>query len=105
MAGRGRRPRAPRDQIVAHVQTDKAEVELPVPVRGTVAALGADVGDLVPVGATLLELAPDAGTALGGTPVRNRRQRNRGPTAWVGRRQSRAPRPTWPVRAGGAAGP
>ena len=59
-----------RDQIVAHVQTDKAEVELPVPAAGTIVALGANVGDLVPVGAPLLELEPDAGTALGGTPVR-----------------------------------
>jgi len=59
-----------RDQIVAHVQTDKAEVELPVPASGTVVRLGAEVGDLVPVGAPLLELVPDAGTALGGTPVR-----------------------------------
>jgi pyruvate dehydrogenase E2 component (dihydrolipoamide acetyltransferase) len=59
-----------RDQIVVHVQTDKAEVELPVPAAGTVVRLGAAVGDLVPVGATLLELIPDAGTALGGTPVR-----------------------------------
>jgi pyruvate/2-oxoglutarate dehydrogenase complex dihydrolipoamide acyltransferase (E2) component len=59
-----------RDQIVAHVQTDKAEVELPVPASGTVVRLGAEVGDLVPVGAPLLELIPDEGTALGGTPVR-----------------------------------
>jgi pyruvate dehydrogenase E2 component (dihydrolipoamide acetyltransferase) len=59
-----------RDQIVVHVQTDKAEVELPVPAAGTIVRLGADVGDLVPVGGTLLELTPDAGTALGGTPVR-----------------------------------
>jgi pyruvate/2-oxoglutarate dehydrogenase complex dihydrolipoamide acyltransferase (E2) component len=61
-----------RDQIVAHVQTDKAEVELPVPASGTVVALGAEVGDLVPVGAPLLELVPDAGSAIGGTPVRGR---------------------------------
>ena len=59
-----------RDQIVAHVQTDKAEVELPVPAAGTIVALGAAVGDLVPVGAPLLELEADAGTALGGTSVR-----------------------------------
>jgi pyruvate dehydrogenase E2 component (dihydrolipoamide acetyltransferase) len=62
-----------RDQIVAHVQTDKAEVELPVPASGTVVRLGAEVGDLVPVGAPLLELIPDEGTALGATPVRGGR--------------------------------
>ena len=59
-----------RDQIVAHVQTDKAEVELPVPASGTIVALGAQVGDLVPVGAPLLDLIPDPGTAVAGTPVR-----------------------------------
>ena len=48
-----------RDQIVAIVQTDKAEVELPVPYAGIVTALGAEVGDILPVGATLLELEPD----------------------------------------------
>jgi pyruvate dehydrogenase E2 component (dihydrolipoyllysine-residue acetyltransferase) len=59
-----------RDQIVVHVQTDKAEVELPVPASGTVTALGAAVGDIVPVGAPLLELVPDEGSGLVGTPVR-----------------------------------
>jgi pyruvate/2-oxoglutarate dehydrogenase complex dihydrolipoamide acyltransferase (E2) component len=59
-----------RDQIVVLVQTDKAEVELPVPAAGTVTALGASVGDIVPVGAPLLDLVPDAGTSLPGTPVR-----------------------------------
>ena len=48
-----------RDQIVAIVQTDKAEVELPVPFAGTITGLGGDVGDMLPVGATLLELTPD----------------------------------------------
>ena len=59
-----------RDQIVVHVQTDKAEVELPVPASGTVVRLGAEVGDLRPGRRPLLELIPDDGTALGGTPVR-----------------------------------
>src|SRR4051794_41167293 len=59
-----------RDQIVVHVQTDKAEVELPVPASGTVVRLGAEGGDLVPVGAPPFGLIPDEGTALGGTAVR-----------------------------------
>ena len=59
-----------RDQIVVYVQTDKAEVELPVPASGTITALGAEVGDLVPVGGTLLEFVPDAGATLPGTQVR-----------------------------------
>jgi pyruvate dehydrogenase E2 component (dihydrolipoamide acetyltransferase) len=49
--------RVARDQVVAIVQTDKAEVELPVPWAGVVTALGGDVGDVLPVGAVLLELA------------------------------------------------
>jgi len=48
-----------RDQVVVHVQTDKAEVELPVPEAGTITRLGGDVGDVLVVGATLLELVPD----------------------------------------------
>ena len=51
--------RVARDQVVAIVQTDKAEVELPVPWAGVVTALGGDVGDVLPVGAVLLELATD----------------------------------------------
>jgi pyruvate/2-oxoglutarate dehydrogenase complex dihydrolipoamide acyltransferase (E2) component len=52
------------------LQTDKSEVVLDVPAPGTIVRLGDVGGDLVPVGAPLLELIPDAGTALGGTPVR-----------------------------------
>src|SRR5215470_26675 len=48
-----------RDQVVVVVQTDKAEVELPAPSAGTIAALGADVGDVVAVGEPLLELVTD----------------------------------------------
>lgn len=61
-----------RDQIVAIVQTDKAEVELPVPFAGTITGLGGDTGDMLPVGATLLELTPDDATVRAPTskPVR-----------------------------------
>jgi pyruvate dehydrogenase E2 component (dihydrolipoamide acetyltransferase) len=69
--------RVTRDQVVAVVQTDKAEVELPVPWAGIVTALGGDVGDVLPVGAVLLELATGntADTAPGANraePVRAR---------------------------------
>jgi pyruvate/2-oxoglutarate dehydrogenase complex dihydrolipoamide acyltransferase (E2) component len=80
-----------RDQIVVHVQTDKAEVELPVPASGTVTALGAAVGDIVPVGAPLLELVPDDGRVLAGTPVRAAGPATR-PTA-----PTAPPRPTTPT--------
>jgi pyruvate/2-oxoglutarate dehydrogenase complex dihydrolipoamide acyltransferase (E2) component len=66
-----------RDQIVVHVQTDKAEVELPVPGAGTITRLGGDVGDTLEVGATLLELVPDAGSASGIRPGADAREPRR----------------------------
>jgi pyruvate/2-oxoglutarate dehydrogenase complex dihydrolipoamide acyltransferase (E2) component len=57
-----------RDQIVVLVQTDKAEVELPVPFAGTVTDLGGSIGDMLPLGAMLLELTPDDSSASAPTP-------------------------------------
>ena len=42
------------DDAIVEVMTDKATVELPSPVAGTVARLGADVGDIIPVGSELI---------------------------------------------------
>src|SRR5262245_34720534 len=53
-----------RDQVVVVVQTDKAEVELPAPSAGTIAALGADVGDVVAVGEPLLDLVIDGAVGV-----------------------------------------
>ncbi len=49
------------DQLLAAVMTDKATVEIPSPVAGTVVALGAEVGGVLAVGAELvrLEVASD----------------------------------------------
>jgi 2-oxoisovalerate dehydrogenase E2 component (dihydrolipoyl transacylase) len=44
------------DQLLAAVMTDKATVEIPSPVAGTVMALGAEVGGVVAVGAELVRL-------------------------------------------------
>ncbi len=44
------------DQILADVMTDKATVEIPSPVAGTVAALGGEPGALMAVGAELIRL-------------------------------------------------
>jgi len=44
------------DQILADVMTDKATVEIPSPVHGTVMALGGTVGQTLPVGAELIRL-------------------------------------------------
>ena len=47
------------DQIIVDVQTDKAVVEIPAPVGGTVRTLGGEVGDVVPVGALLAVIETD----------------------------------------------
>ncbi|MDP1750037.1 MAG: biotin/lipoyl-containing protein, partial [Reyranella sp.] len=44
------------DQILAAVMTDKATVEIPSPVAGTVLALGVEVGGVLAVGAELVRL-------------------------------------------------
>lgn len=44
------------DQLLADVMTDKATVEIPSPVSGTVLELVGDVGQLVPVGGDLVRL-------------------------------------------------
>ncbi|HWI12500.1 MAG TPA: dihydrolipoamide acetyltransferase family protein, partial [Burkholderiaceae bacterium] len=44
------------DQILADVMTDKATVEIPSPVVGTVLALGGEVGQVLAVGAELIRL-------------------------------------------------
>jgi 2-oxoisovalerate dehydrogenase E2 component (dihydrolipoyl transacylase) len=44
------------DQVLADVMTDKATVEIPSPVHGTVMALGGKVGDSLAVGAELIRL-------------------------------------------------
>ena len=52
------------DQALADVMTDKASVEIPSPVAGTVLALGGEVGQTLAVGSDLIriELADGAGT-------------------------------------------
>ena len=48
------------DQPVAEVETDKAIVEIPAPVDGTVAELRADEGEVVPVGEVIIVFDTDA---------------------------------------------
>ena len=45
------------DMVLAAVMTDKATVEIPSPVDGTVLWLGAEIGDIIAVKAPLLRLA------------------------------------------------
>lgn len=61
-----------RDQPLVEVLTDKATVELPSPVAGTVARLLAEPGQVVPVGHVLVELLPTGAPtprAAGAQPV------------------------------------
>ncbi|MBS0524256.1 MAG: 2-oxo acid dehydrogenase subunit E2 [Proteobacteria bacterium] len=44
------------DQVLAAVMTDKATVEIPSPVAGTIVALGGEVGSVLAVGAELVRL-------------------------------------------------
>ena len=44
------------DQVVASVMTDKATVDIPTPVAGSVLALGGAVGDVLAVGAVLIRI-------------------------------------------------
>jgi len=47
------------DQLLAVVETDKATVDLPSPVAGTVRELHAGIGDVVPVGDVLVTIDAD----------------------------------------------
>jgi 2-oxoisovalerate dehydrogenase E2 component (dihydrolipoyl transacylase) len=47
------------DQPLADVMTDKATVELPSPVGGTIARLGAEAGDVVAIGSDLVWIETD----------------------------------------------
>ncbi|MEW9804767.1 dihydrolipoamide acetyltransferase family protein [Mesorhizobium sp. ZMM04-5] len=51
------------DAVLAAVMTDKATVEIPSPVDGEVAWLGAEVGETLAVGAPLIRLKVDGGGA------------------------------------------
>jgi 2-oxoisovalerate dehydrogenase E2 component (dihydrolipoyl transacylase) len=48
------------DQILADVMTDKATIEVPSSVAGTVIALGGDVGQVLAVGAELIRIEGEA---------------------------------------------
>src|SRR3712207_4637467 len=55
------------DMVLAAVMTDKATVEIPSPVDGEVAWLGAQIGDVVAIGSPLIRLKVEGeGTAPSG---------------------------------------
>ncbi len=51
------------DQPIADVMTDKATVELPSPVGGKIAKLGAEAGDVVAIGSDLVWIETDGAAA------------------------------------------
>src|SRR6187200_2509803 len=54
------------DQPVVEIETDKAVVEMPAPVTGTVVALGGEPGAVIAVGDVLVVI--DDGAPAAGTP-------------------------------------
>jgi len=59
--------RVSEDQPLAEVETDKALVEVPSPVNGTIAELHAEAGDVVPVGDVIVTFELDEGESGAGT--------------------------------------
>src|SRR5437867_12790421 len=57
--------RVREDQPLVEVMTDKANVEIPSPRTGVIAALHAQEGEVVKVGATLVSIVADGGPAAG----------------------------------------
>ncbi|GHD62075.1 dihydrolipoamide acetyltransferase component of pyruvate dehydrogenase complex [Thalassobaculum fulvum] len=59
------------DAILASVMTDKAAVEIPSPVEGTVIWLGAEIGEQIAVGSPLvrLEVSGEGNVAAGSAPA------------------------------------
>ena len=57
------------DQAIAEVQTDKAVVELPAPVPGTILSLDVEEGRVVPVGTRLLTIEDAAQDSVPKVPT------------------------------------
>ncbi len=57
------------DDVIVDVMTDKANIEVPSPVTGTVLSTTGEPGDLVPVGSTLIVFETDAGAKVAAKPV------------------------------------
>jgi 2-oxoisovalerate dehydrogenase E2 component (dihydrolipoyl transacylase) len=53
------------DDALVDVMSDKATIELPSPVTGTVRWIAGDVGDVIAVGSTLVQIDVDDGAAAG----------------------------------------
>ncbi|ABC93279.1 dihydrolipoamide S-acetyltransferase protein (E2 component of branched-chain alpha-keto acid dehydrogenasecomplex protein) (plasmid) [Rhizobium etli CFN 42] len=85
------------DMVIAAVMTDKATVEIPSPVNGTVIWLAGEVGDRIAVKAPLVRI--ETGGAGEAQPMRI----SQAPTAEVVKAEIARPAPTAPVSAAPAA--
>lgn len=56
------------DQVLADVMTDKATVEIPSPVLGTVISLGGEVGRVMAVGSELIRIEVEGGGNVAAAP-------------------------------------
>jgi pyruvate dehydrogenase E2 component (dihydrolipoamide acetyltransferase) len=77
------------DQPMVSVETAKAVVEVPAPFSGTVTALRAAPGDIVPTGAPLIDF--DSGTVVGSMPATSEQEFVESVT--VGRSRGRSGQP------------
>ena len=69
------------DQPIAEVMTDKATVEVPTPVAGTVKEYKVKEGDIVPIETTLLVVDTDGGEGASKSDVKHTAQPAAAPTA------------------------
>jgi len=73
------------DQLLADVMTDKATVEIPSPVNGTVTSLGGNLGVAMAVGAELIRLEVEgAGNFKGDTTAARQQTASPAPSAKAG---------------------
>ena len=57
------------DQIMVEVETDKAVVEIPAPVTGTLKSVGGGPGDVIAVGKLLAVIETDSAPAAAKSPA------------------------------------
>jgi len=65
--------RVAEDDVIVDVMTDKANIEIPSPVSGTVVTTTGEPGDLVPVGTVLIVFETDADVVIKPPPVAPKR--------------------------------
>src|SRR6185312_12309175 len=88
------------DQVVAAVMTDKATVEIPTHVAGTVVALGGAVGDVLAVGAELIRIdAPGLPDSIAPAAPKSTPKKPEPDPAQVVSRETAEPKPAPEARA------